>query len=496
MKMKNKWINPIIRFASFQVVLLLVLTVMLLIIGRYSRETQADSIGYSIRNSFLIGDNRTVLKALNGSLHTGYIFIEVVDRNNVNVFQVGNKDNRDEFFVKTYEFEIYSNPLDKSSLFGKILFFYNIKVFILNSFMIWLFFLVFSSPMLILEKRRLEKIYLDDLKNHELRTITALAEQVSHDIRSPLAVLQSIAEDSNLFLKDEALVLRRAIFRIESIANDLLNIQKKNHVYEVGNSNNINLECLNIQLEIIVADKKLQFKNKTNIKIYYESVVNHLMINMNQVDFYRTISNLINNSMEAIEDVGVISISLSLLNNKALIVIQDDGKGIPSNIINKIGERRFSYDKYKKNSGTGLGIYYAKNVIQSLNGTFNITSEIKKGTSVTISLPVVLCAYDYILIDDDELVRLIWNNSAQKIGINFLALGSIEEFAKIRSEVNKETTKIYIDSELGKDKMKGEDFAKKLYEENFKNIFIATGHPPERFENMNWLKYSSKKCPF
>lgn len=496
MKIKNKWINPVLRFAAFQVALLVVLTILLFVVGQYSRETQADSIGSSIRNSFLIGDNRTVLKALNGSLHTGYILIEAIDHNNVKIFQVGNKESLSRFFVKTYEFEIYSNPLDKSSLIGKILFHYSVKNFILNSFLIWLFFLVFSSPVLILEKRRLEKNYLDDLKNHELRTITMLAEQVSHDIRSPLAVLQSIAEDSNLFLKDEALVLRRAIFRIESIANDLLNIQKNNQVYEVGNSNSVELESLNTQLEIIVAEKRLQFKNKSNVEIIFDSVENNLMVNMNQVDFYRTISNLINNSMEAIEDVGVISISLSLINSKAIIIIQDNGKGIPSDIINRIGERRFSHDKNIKNSGTGLGIYFAKNVIQSLNGTFNIKSELTKGTSITICLPIVLKVYDYILIDDDELVRLVWDSSAQKRGISFLALSSVEEFNKISSEVSKDATKIYIDSELGKDKMKGECFAKKLHEEKFKNIFIATGHPPERFENMTWLKYSSKKCPF
>ena len=77
---------------------------MLLIVGQYSRKAQADSIGFSIRNSFLIGDNRSVVKALNGSLHAGYIYIEVFDISNTKVFQVGDEKNHDGLFIKKYVF--------------------------------------------------------------------------------------------------------------------------------------------------------------------------------------------------------------------------------------------------------------------------------------------------------------------------------------------------------------------------------------------------------
>lgn len=495
MKIQNVWLNSILRFTVFQLFLLIILTVAINVVGKYSRETQADSIGSSIRNSFLIGDNRTVVKALNGSLHTGYIFIESIDQRNITLFKIGNDEDINDIFVKKYTFEIYSNPVDKSSLSGKILFYYDIKNFIINSLLIWLFFLIFSSPVLLLEKRRLETKYLEEIRNQELRTVTMLAEQVSHDIRSPLAVLQSIAEESIGFAGEEAIMLKRAINRIEIIANDLLSVQKKNQIYEIGNSNSNKLESLNTQLEILVKEKKLQFKNRDNIEIQFESINNHLLINMNQVDFYRSISNIINNSLEAIEGTGLISISLTMNKGEAVIQIKDNGKGIPNHIIDKIGERGFTFEKNIKNSGTGLGIYYARNVIESLNGRFIIQSELSKGTSIIITLPVIVSSYESILIDDDELVRIIWNNAAKKAGINFLSLSSIQEFNKISYQLNKKFTKIYIDSEL-KDEIKGEEFAKLLYEEKFENLYIATGHPPEKFLDKPWLKYSTKKCPF
>ena len=257
---------------------------MLLIVGQYSRKAQADSIGFSIRNSFLIGDNRSVVKALNGSLHAGYIYIEVFDISNTKVFQVGDEKNHDGLFIKKYVFNIYSNPLNKTMGSGKILFYYSIQNFILNSFFIWLFFLVFSSPVLILEKKKLEKKYAEELRFHELKTLTSLAEQVSHDIRSPLAVLQGIAENLKGYPEDEILVLKRAVSRIEGIANDLLNIQKKGEVSDSKESSNIKLESLNEQLEIIVLEKRIQYKTKTNISITYEALKKPLMINMNLID--------------------------------------------------------------------------------------------------------------------------------------------------------------------------------------------------------------------
>ncbi len=45
-----------------------------------------------------------------------------------------------------------------------------------------------------------------------------------------------------------------------------------------------------------------------------------------------------------------------------------------------------------------------------------------------------------------------------------------------------------IDSELGHSEPKGEDWAKELYSRGFQNIFLATGHNPDYFKKLPWIK--------
>ncbi|MBI4655960.1 MAG: hypothetical protein HY746_04330 [Elusimicrobia bacterium] len=87
-----------------------------------------------------------------------------------------------------------------------------------------------------------------------------------------------------------------------------------------------------------------------------------------------------------------------------------------------------------------------------------------------------------------------WEISAETAGINLKAfkdpaafLANLETFPK--------DTPIYIDSELGED-IKGEDIAVDLKEKGFTNICLTTGHPPERFSHLSWLKVIGKESPW
>ncbi|KAB8037091.1 hypothetical protein GCL60_14775 [Silvanigrella paludirubra] len=53
---------------------------------------------------------------------------------------------------------------------------------------------------------------------------------------------------------------------------------------------------------------------------------------------------------------------------------------------------------------------------------------------------------------------------------------------------------IYNDSELGQEK-KGEEFAKDIYDKGFKEIYLATGHLPEYFPQIEWIKWTKDKAP-
>ncbi|HSW92733.1 MAG TPA: hypothetical protein VLJ15_00085 [Gammaproteobacteria bacterium] len=100
---------------------------------------------------------------------------------------------------------------------------------------------------------------------------------------------------------------------------------------------------------------------------------------------------------------------------------------------------------------------------------------------------------DLIFIDDCPIITKAWVLYGLSNNKKIASYNSIHSF---RTDLNQFdlTTPIYIDSDL-KDAMSGQDFAKELYEHGFKNIYLSTGHSPEKFPNMFWIKEIVGKMP-
>lgn len=102
--------------------------------------------------------------------------------------------------------------------------------------------------------------------------------------------------------------------------------------------------------------------------------------------FKRVISNLLNNSIEALSDHGKIILNLERRGANLVISIEDTGKGIPKEVLPTLSQRGVSF---AKEHGSGIGLYQAKKAVHSWNGTFEISSELGSGTKVEILLPLV-----------------------------------------------------------------------------------------------------------
>lgn len=101
----------------------------------------------------------------------------------------------------------------------------------------------------------------------------------------------------------------------------------------------------------------------------------------------RILNNIINNAVEAIPESkqAIISISLSKQDDHVILVIADNGVGVPEELHDKIFEPNFT----TKNSGMGLGLAMVKRIIDDLNGDIHFESEQNIGTTFYISLPLL-----------------------------------------------------------------------------------------------------------
>lgn len=122
---------------------------------------------------------------------------------------------------------------------------------------------------------------------------------------------------------------------------------------------------------------------KTGVTIVAETVDEFLAINIDALKIIRAIENVIRNAVEAIDHHGEVRISVTTDDETATITVSDNGKGILNEDLEFIFEPFYT----TKENAMGLGLPYAKQVIEAHNGTIKVESS-NKGTIVTINIPL------------------------------------------------------------------------------------------------------------
>ncbi len=351
-----------------------------------------------------------------------------------------------------------------------------------------------STPFAVLIGRLAEVLQKASRLESELAVSKAtsdLAAQVAHDIRSPLAALGSAAKDLAL-PEEQRKLMQGAVGRMQGIADDLLQRYRAPSAAPV--KYNPSVYSLGGLVEQVLTEKRLQHKDKPGVKIEFTRASEDVKALVEPKELQRLISNLVNNSVEAFDGPGTVFVSLSALDGSVLVEVKDNAKGIPPEILAKLGQKGGTHGK---TGGTGLGLYHARTTIEGWSGIFKIESEPGKGTAVLIALPRAAdqaAGRMAVLLDDDMLVHMNWKLAAKAAGVVLKAYKIPEDFTAGIETLAKDTP-IYIDSDLG-DGIKGESIAKELHDKGFTNLTMATGHGPEEFTHLPWLKVTGKEPPW
>ena len=241
-----------------------------------------------------------------------------------------------------------------------------------------------------IEKKRASDLeFLNRIQQIKIKfqnEFTQFISQMAHDITSPLVSLEVFAKTCKNLPSEQQYVLSGITSSIRNIADDLLQKYKYNK-RELDSSKRQNV-LVSLALSEVINQKKLQYsKTDVCINLSYDTNAKYSFINIDQSNFLRTISNLINNAVEACKDKrGIIDIKLRAENNKAIIEVSDNGKGMPENMINQIMSD-IPVESTKQN-GCGLGLCQVMETARLYHGEINITSEGDKGTKFTIAFPL------------------------------------------------------------------------------------------------------------
>lgn len=264
------------------------------------------------------------------------------------------------------------------------------------------------------------------LKNEVLEaqeSFSRLAQQVVHDIRSPLASLLMIVKSCQAIPEEQRIALREAAMHINDIANHLLNHYKKeNKTQDEIIVESTEPTLLSVLLSQVLTDKKYQYRNlpiqwleKISTNSYFA------FVRAAPASFKRMLSNLINNAVDAFEGKsGNITIQLEadVLNVKIKII--DNGKGMPQCLLDKLNQRiPTSYDK---KSGHGIGMTQVWDSLKLHHAELEVISAVGEGSSFTLTLPkvnspswiaekIIVHPEDILIIlDDDSSIHAAWNS--------------------------------------------------------------------------------------
>ena len=217
---------------------------------------------------------------------------------------------------------------------------------------------------------------------------------LTHDLRTPLlAAIQTLKffldgtlgdlnEKQNKFL-DTMLTSNKDML---GLVNALLEVYK----YESGQLvlckdrfliNDLILQCIN-ELKPLLEQKKLTLD--------YANAP--LEIFADKQELRRVISNLFGNAINHTQEGGNIIIEAKQVEENIFVSIEDNGAGIPQEDIPNMFRRFSQGTKKKRSTGTGLGLYLSRQIIEAHNGKISLKSDLGKGSTFTFEVPVGITA--------------------------------------------------------------------------------------------------------
>ncbi|MBL7916989.1 MAG: hypothetical protein JNM96_01240, partial [Bacteroidia bacterium] len=181
-------------------------------------------------------------------------------------------------------------------------------------------FMIFLMRMSMLNEIKLflaNKKYLEETKLR-YKELGDLAAQVAHDIRSPLTAIMILSKDEPSLSEDSRILFKTGVTRILDITNDLLNKAKgfltTNQESPTEETEKSSVQLITTIIESLVSEKRVEYRSKLNVNLQtnFNQSSFGLFANIQKSEFKRILSNLINNSVEAVRNRGKIEVTAEI----------------------------------------------------------------------------------------------------------------------------------------------------------------------------------------
>jgi two-component system sensor histidine kinase VicK len=216
---------------------------------------------------------------------------------------------------------------------------------------------------------------------------------VSHELRTPLTSIKSYTEtllDDGL---EDVATAQRFLGVINSEADRMTRLVKDLLQLSRMDSQKMHFKMKVISFNDLVknAVEKMQIEAKSKgqqLECFTIGEIPEIKADRDRIE--QVVINILSNSIKYTPENGRITVYIGKTYSEVYVKVSDTGLGIPESDVDRIFERFYRVDKARSREmgGTGLGLSIAKEIVEAHGGTITVSSEIGKGTDVTVKLPM------------------------------------------------------------------------------------------------------------
>ena len=228
----------------------------------------------------------------------------------------------------------------------------------------------------------------ESIKVEEIRR--DFAANVSHELKTPLTTIKGFGEMLSAGIISEkpditryGSTIYRESERLLLLINDIIRLSEIEEVGNIREKTPVNLlECANEAKNIlakVAADKGVAVEVEGDIAV----------INGNKSYLDELVLNLTDNAIKYNNKSGYVKIIVNNFDDRIVLIVKDNGIGIPKEHQERIFERFYRVDKSrsKQTGGTGLGLSIVKHIVYYHNGKISLVSDENNGTEISVVLP-------------------------------------------------------------------------------------------------------------
>jgi len=234
--------------------------------------------------------------------------------------------------------------------------------------------------------------YINNIEGQEKLRRDFVAN-VSHELRTPLTILRGYDEalltgvaDTPEERHEYCVLMQEEIMRLERLIADLLDLSR----LQGSGAGKALMEKEKLSLEDLAAGllhKMQQPALKKNINLSLQKQMPSPVIWGNGDRIMQMLLIFVDNAIKYTQVGGQVTVTTLQEGNRAKVIIADNGQGIAKEDLPYVWERFYKAEKShsRTDKGTGLGLSIAKEILTLHNGQAEITSEVGKGTTITVS---------------------------------------------------------------------------------------------------------------